>query len=72
MDRQELTKLIRQGPVRVTMNDGSTFDIPGSEFAIVSDISAHVLYHADDGKYRTMHLPLVTMCGVEQLSTEAP
>jgi len=71
MDREELTALIAKGPVRIRMNDGEVYTIESSELATVSDISAAVLYCATDGKYRHMHLPLVTMSGVELLSENA-
>jgi len=71
MDREELTELISKGPVRIRMNDGQVYTIESSEFAIVSDIAASVLYRAEDGKYRTMYLPLVTMSGVEPLAENA-
>lgn len=71
MDREELMKIIREGPVRITMNDGRSFEVPGPETAVVSDIAASVLYQANDGKYRTIHLPLVTMTSVEPLGTGA-
>lgn len=71
MDRQELNALINAGPIRITMNDGRSFDIPGPEMATVSDIAAAVLFRAEDGKLRHAHLPLVTMAGVEPLETEA-
>jgi hypothetical protein len=72
MDRQELTALIKEGPVRIRMNDGQFYDIAGPEFATVSDIAAAVLYRGEDGKLRHMHLPLVTMSGVEPLETGTP
>ncbi len=71
MDREELTDLIRKGPILVRMNDGHEYQIEGPEFATVSDISAAVLYRASDGKFRHIHLPLVTMSGVELLNTDA-
>jgi hypothetical protein len=67
MDREELTALIKSGPILVRMNDGHEYHIDGPEFATVSDISAAVLYRGADGKYRHIHLPLVTMSGVELL-----
>ncbi len=70
MDREELMALIREGPVRILMNDGESYTVPGAEFAIVSDIAASVLYRAKDGKMRTMYLPLVTMSGVQPISAE--
>jgi hypothetical protein len=70
MDRQELTDWIRQGPVRVRMNNEDTFDIPSSEFATVSDISAAVLVRDN---WRLIHrdLALVCMCSVEELPDAA-
>ncbi len=67
MDRLELNALIHEGPIRITMNDGRSFDIERPEMASVSDIAAAVLYRADDGKYRHVHLPLVTVISVEPL-----
>ena len=67
MDREELNAIIAEGPVRIHMNDGQSYLVPGPEFALVSDITATILYRAKDGKYRHMHLPLVTMSGVEPL-----
>jgi hypothetical protein len=72
MDREELTTLIKRGPIRIRMNDGRAYDVEKPEFASVSDISAAVLYRGEDGKLRHMHLPLVTMSGVEPLETGTP
>jgi hypothetical protein len=69
MERQELNALIAQGPIRLRMNDGRAYDVEKPEFVSVSDISAAVPYRGDDGKLRHMHLPLVTMSGVEPLKT---
>ncbi len=71
MDRKELTALISRGPIRITMNDGQSYEIQSSEFATVSDIAAAVLVRASDGKFRHVHLPLVTMCAVEPVETSA-
>ena len=68
MDRAELLDLLREGPIRIRMNDGRAYEVKSIEFASVSDISAAVLYQsAEDGKYRHVHLPLVTMSAVEPL-----
>jgi hypothetical protein len=69
VDREELTALIKKGPIRIRMNDGRSYEVSGPEFATVSDIAAAVLYRGEDGKYRHMHLPLGTMSGVEPLET---
>jgi len=71
MHREELTELIRQGPVRVKMNNGDTFEIPSSEFATVSDISAAVLVR-DDGRLIHRHLSLVCICSAEVLPSAPP
>jgi len=66
MDKKELDALIAQGPVRVKMNSGDEFIIPSKEMSIVSDIAASFLYKdPDDGKWRQLTLPLVTMSVAE-------
>ena len=70
MDRQELNALIKQGPVRIKMNNGEAYDVFSPEFASVSDIAAAVLYRGEDGKLRHVHLPLVTMCAIEPLPVD--
>jgi hypothetical protein len=72
MDREELTRPISQGPVRIRMNNGDTVVIPNSEMATVSDISAAVLVRAEDGRLRHRHLALVCICSVEELSETTP
>lgn len=67
MEREDPLGWIKRGPVRVTMNDGSQFVIPSLEWCLVTPISAHVLYRADDGKLRTHYLSLVAMTRVEEL-----
>lgn len=68
MDRKELLDLLREGPIRIRMNDGRAYEVPSIEFASVSDIAAAVLHKSEeDGKWRHVHLPLVTMTAVEPL-----
>lgn len=67
MDREELVEALRQGPIMLTMNDGSQHRVDSLEFALVSDLSVHVLVKGSDGKMRARTLPLVTVCQVEQL-----
>ncbi|MBP85330.1 MAG: hypothetical protein CMJ64_01220 [Planctomycetaceae bacterium] len=67
MDREELMRLIAQGPIRVRMNNGETFEVPNAEIATVSDISAAVLVRDEDGRLRHRHLALVCICTVEDL-----
>jgi hypothetical protein len=67
VDREELNDMIRQGPIRITMNSGDTVDILHREMALVGSMAAAVLVKGDDGKYRHHLYPLVTMSKVEQL-----
>ncbi|WP_254512386.1 hypothetical protein [Anatilimnocola floriformis] len=67
MDRGELNDLIRQGPIRITMNSGDTVDILHREMVTVSSMAAAILVKGADGKYRHHLYPLVTMSKVEQL-----
>jgi hypothetical protein len=71
MDREELTKLIAQGPVRIRMNDGNSVVVPNSEMATVSDMSAAVLVRSEDGRLRHQHLALLCICSVEPISNSA-
>ncbi len=69
MDRKTLLDLIKAGPIRITMNDGSQHLAESIEMACVDDIAAHVLYKdPEDGKYRSHYLSLVCMVRVEPLS----
>lgn len=69
MDRQGLIDWVKRGPVRVTMSDGSTHVIPSLEWCLITPVSAHVLYRAEDGRLRTHYLSLVCVARVEQLET---
>ena len=68
MDREELNQLIARGPIRIRMNNGETVDVPHSEMATVSDISASVLVRGEDSRLRHRPLALVCICSVEELS----
>ena len=67
MDRTTLVNAIKNGPVRVTMNDGSQYEIPNVEFCVVSDIAAFVLVRNADGKLGAKILALVCMLSIEPL-----
>jgi hypothetical protein len=68
MDREALTELIKQGPVLVKMNNGDAYEIPSSEFALVSDLHVYVLVRSEsDGKLRAKILSLVAICSAETL-----
>lgn len=69
MDRETLNHAINEGPIRITMNDGSTFDIVDRSTVLVDATTAYVLQRASDGKMRAVWLSLVCMCKVERLLT---
>lgn len=71
MDRDEFEVLLKKAPIRVLMNDGNSYVIEKTELAIVSDLYISTLHRRDDGKLGTMHLPLVTVSGVEELEPSA-
>ena len=71
MNREELANLISEGPVRIRMNNGETVDVPNSEMATVSDISAAVLVRGESGRLVHRHLSLVAICSVEKLGEPA-
>ncbi len=69
MDRDTLNQAISEGPIRITMNDGSTFDVVDPKTVLVDATTAYVLQRAADGKMRAVWLSLVCMCKVERLLT---
>lgn len=73
MDRDEIIELLKRGPIRVTMNDGSEHVIPAyGERALVSSLSIHVLYQDEsDGKWRFHILSLLGMVRAEELESAA-
>ncbi len=65
MERKELLSLMEAGPIRIVMNDGRSFDVAHPREALVTDISAYVLYRdPDDGRLKAVVLPLVIMAAV--------
>lgn len=68
MDRETLLQAIEHGPVRVTMNDGSSYDIDSLRDVAVDSTTCYVMKRGADGRYRAIWLALVCMTKVEQLS----
>jgi hypothetical protein len=68
MDRETLLQAIEHGPVRVTMNDGSSYDIDGLRDVAVDSTTCYLMKRGDDGRYRAVWLELACMTKVEQLS----
>lgn len=68
MDRETLLQAIEHSPVRVTMNDGSNYDIDGVRDVAVDSTTCYLMQRGADGRYRAVWLALVCMTKVEQLS----
>ena len=64
MDRETVMEAIRRGPIEITMNDGQKIIVPNSEFCVVDDIAAHILYRAEDGSMKTKIAALVCMTSI--------
>jgi hypothetical protein len=47
------------------MNDGRRFVVTSDREVALSDLDAYVLYRSEDRRLRGIHLPYVTMTGVE-------
>ena len=69
MDKATLDFAINEGPLRITMNNGETFEILDPKTVLVDATTAYVLRRAEDGKMRAVWLSLVCMCKVERLLT---
>jgi hypothetical protein len=65
MEPDELKDWIRRSPVRIRMNNGDTFDVPGPEFALVSDYSVAVLTR-ENGRMLNRLLALVNISEVRE------
>ena len=69
MDRETFLAALRKGPIRVTMNDGSQYNIQSTELCVVDQIAAHALYQ-EDGVWKTRILSLVCMISIEPLTAD--
>lgn len=67
MDRDTLLRAIENGPVRVTMNDGSFYDINGLRDVAVDSTTCYLMRRQTDGRYRAIWLALVCMTKAEPL-----
>ena len=71
MDRETLLQAVEHGPVRVTMKDGSSYDIESLRDVAVDSTTCYLMKRGTDGRYRAIWLALVCMTNVEQLSSVA-
>ena len=67
-DREPQLQAIEHDPVRVTMNDGPSYDIDNLRDVSVDSTTCYLMKRGADGRYRTIWLALVCMTKVEQLS----
>ncbi len=65
MDREAIENMLDQMPLRITMNDGRSFVVESERGIALSDLDAYVVHRSEDGKLRGIHLPYVTMAGIE-------
>ena len=72
MDRDTLMDAVRLGPVEISMNDGQKIIVPSSEFCVVDDIAAHILYRSEDGTLKTKIASLVCMATVTPIDNPQP
>jgi ribosomal protein S4E len=72
MDRDTLISAIDQGPVRVHMNDGTSFEISDHKSCAVDDMTAYVLYRDEQTQKIKAHwLSLVCMTRTERVASAA-
>jgi hypothetical protein len=68
MDRETLLQAVEHGPVRVTMNDGSVYDIDSLRDVAVDQAVCYLMRRdRETGRYKAVWLSLVCMTKVEQL-----
>ncbi len=65
MEADELRAWLAKSPIRIRMNNGDTYDVPSSEFALVSDNSVAVLAR-DNGRMLNKLLALVNISEVSE------
>ena len=71
MDREEMMNLLQQPPVQITMNDGETYLVNADDQPSCGSMAIAFLQLYDDGKYRHVHLPYVTMTSVVTIAPTA-
>ncbi|MEM1303381.1 MAG: hypothetical protein AAGG46_00705 [Planctomycetota bacterium] len=66
-----MMQLLKTPPVQITMNDGESYVIESADQALCGSMSVAFLQLYDDGKYRHVHLPYVTMASVVTIAPTA-
>lgn len=70
MEAEELKEALRQGPVRLRMNNGDEFVVPHTEFISVSDYTAALLVR-EEGPARHRIVSLMNISDIELLPQQA-
>ena len=69
MDKGSMDALLSRLPLLIRMNDGREYVVRTDRDILNTEISSYVLYRSDnDANLRGIHLPYVTMAGVEELA----
>ena len=70
MDKKGIDNLLAAGPILVTMNTGAEHLVTPDDHPSCSDISlSYLAKDKEDGRWRHVHLPLVTMAQVVSEAT---
>jgi hypothetical protein len=70
MEPDEVRLWLRRSPIRIRMNNGDTYDVPSSEFAIVGDFSMSVLVR-DEGRLLNKILALLNISEITEIAQSA-
>jgi hypothetical protein len=70
MEPEEVKAWLRRSPIRIRMNNGDMYDVPGPEFALVGDYSVAVLVR-DNGRMLNKIVALVNISEITELSQSA-
>ncbi|MEM8865657.1 MAG: hypothetical protein AAGF31_08970 [Planctomycetota bacterium] len=70
MEPDKLRELIHACPVRLTMNNGETFDVEKPEFIMIAEFDVAVMV-TRNGRKRNVLIALDNISSAESLSTSA-
>ena len=70
MEPDEVKAWLRRSPIRIRVNNGDTYDVPGPEFALVGDYSVAVLTR-DNGRLLNKLLALMNISEISENSQSA-
>jgi hypothetical protein len=70
MEPEEVRAWIRRSPVRIRMNNGDTYEVPGPEFALVGDYSVALLSR-ENGRLLNKLIALLNISEIVQIPQPA-